>query len=191
MRELSLFSGAGGGVWGSKLLGFTTVGYVESDEYCQKVIAKRIEEGHFSLAPIFSDVRTFISEGYARSYQGMVDVITAGFPCTPFSVAGKRKGNMDERNLWPETLRVIRAVQPQWVLLENAPGLLARHGYFGTILRDVAQSGYNARWLRLSAADAGAPHLRERIWIVCSHADVNGFEGLAANHGEAEFVEVE
>lgn len=166
IRELSLFTGGGGGIWGSKLLDWETVGYVEIDEYCQKIISQRIADEIFDRAPIFSDIRAFISEGYAESYQGLVDVITAGFPCQPFSVAGKRKGRNDERNMWPETIRCIRAVRPKWCLLENVPGLLCKHGYFGTILRDLAESGYDARWDRFSAAEQGAPHRRQRLWIL-------------------------
>ena len=92
MNELSLFSGAGGGLLGTMLLGFRPIGYVEWDDYCQRVLAARIRDGFLSDAPIFGDIKTFISDGYAASYTGLVDVITAGFPCQPFSVAGKRKG---------------------------------------------------------------------------------------------------
>src|SRR3990167_11417581 len=98
MRELSLFSGAGGGLLGSKLLGWNCVGYVESNEYCQKVLRQRIADGFLDAAPIFGDIRKFISEGYAASYQGMVDVVTAGFPCQPFSISGKGFGKDDHRN---------------------------------------------------------------------------------------------
>ena len=87
MKELSLFSGAGGGVLGTQLLGWETIGYVEYNEYCQRVIRQRIEDGYLDEAPIFSDVNAFISEGYADAYKGMVGVISAGFPCQPFSVA--------------------------------------------------------------------------------------------------------
>lgn len=98
LRELSLFSGAGGGVLGSKILGWKTVGYVEWEDYCQKIIAQRIKDGIFDNAPIFGDVRTFTSEGYARKYRGMVDVVSGGFPCQPFSVAGARKAGDDSRD---------------------------------------------------------------------------------------------
>ena len=81
MRELSLFTGAGGGLLGTKLLGWRPVGYVENSEYCQRVIAARIRDGFLEEAPIFGDIRAFIGEGYAESYQGMVDVLSAGFPC--------------------------------------------------------------------------------------------------------------
>jgi DNA (cytosine-5)-methyltransferase 1 len=141
------------------------VGYVENNDYCQKIIAQRIKDGYLPEAPIFGDIRAFLSEGFAASYQGMVDVVSGGFPCQPFSVAGKRKGDLDERNLWPDTLACIRIVQPAFCLLENVPGLLA-HPYFGTILRDLAESGYDARWKVISAAELGAPHRRDRLWIM-------------------------
>ncbi len=112
MNELSLFTGAGGGLLGSRMLGWRTVGYVEWDDYCQRVLAARINDGLLDPAPIFGDVRTFVCDGYAASYQGMVDVVTAGFPCQPFSVAGKRAGEADERNMWPATLDFIRIVRP-------------------------------------------------------------------------------
>lgn len=92
MRELSLFAGAGGGILGSKLLGWTTVGYVEFNEYCQKVLAQRIKDGLIDNAPIFGDIRAFNDCGYASSYQGMVNVVTGGFPCQPFSSCGKQLG---------------------------------------------------------------------------------------------------
>lgn len=92
MRELSLFSGAGGGLLGTKIIGWRTVGYVEIEDYCQRVIKQRIEDGIFDNAPIFSDIRTFNSEGYAEQYKGVVDVISAGFPCQPHSICGKRRG---------------------------------------------------------------------------------------------------
>jgi DNA (cytosine-5)-methyltransferase 1 len=122
-------------------------------------------------APIFGDIRAFIDQGFARSYQGLVDVVTAGFPCQPFSVAGKRQGEMDERNMWPDTMRCIELVRPQWVLLENVPGLLA-HRYFGRILGDLAKAGYDCRWNIISAYEVGAVHQRERLFIV---ANSNGF----------------
>lgn len=175
MRELSLFTGAGGGVLGTHLLGFQCLGYVEYEKYCQKIIAQRIKDGIFNEAPIFGDIRTFVSEGYAKSYQGMVDVVSAGFPCQPFSVAGKREASNDERDMWPATLDVIKAVQPRFCFLENVPGLLSATvddtagrsiHYFGAILRDLAESGYDAKWCVLGADDVGAPHHRKRLWVL-------------------------
>ncbi len=165
MNELSLFTGAGGGLLGSHLLDWRTVGYVEFNEYRQRVLAQRISEGHLDQAPIFSDVRAFISEGYADAYKGLVDVVTAGFPCSPFSVAGRQLGEDDPRNMWPSTIEVIRRVRPRWALLENVPGLLA-NAYIQQIFGNLAEAGYDASWDCLSAADVGAAHLRKRLWIV-------------------------
>jgi len=169
VNELSLFSGAGGGLLATKhLLGWNTIGYVEIDEYCQAVLAQRIEDGYLDPAPIFGDIKKFISEGYAEAYQGMVDVITAGFPCQPFSVAGKGKGETDERNMWPSTWDAIRIIRPRYIMLENVPGLLS-HEYIWTIYDDLASAGYDMQWAIISAKDVGAPHLRKRWWCV-AHA---------------------
>ena len=144
-------------------LGWRTVGYVEWNDYCQRVIKARISDGLLDDAPIWDDVKTF--DG--TPWRGLVDVITAGFPCQPFSVAGKQQAGDDLRNGWPDTIRIIREVQPAWVFLENVPGILAAsHGYFGTVLRELAESGYDVRWRVLSAAEVGAPHKRDRVWIV-------------------------
>lgn len=164
MRELSLFSGAGGGLLGTKLLGFTHCGYVEYDDYCQRVIAQRIKDGFLDEAPIFGDIRTFISEGYADSYKGMVDVVTAGFPCQPFSVAGKQQAEKDERNMWPQTRDVISRVRPRFALLENVPGLF-NHQYIQQIFGSLAEVGYDSKWVPLSASEVGGIHVRERAWI--------------------------
>jgi DNA (cytosine-5)-methyltransferase 1 len=176
MRELSLFSGVGGGLLGSLLLGWRPVGYVEFDGYCQRVIAQRIRDGILPDAPIFGDIRTFVSEGYAASYQGMVDVISGGFPCQPFSVAGKRKGADDERNMWPATIATVRAVRPRYCYFENVPGLL-NSGYFGRIVADLAESGYSVKWRCLSAAELGANHRRNRLWILATNTNGERREG--------------
>jgi DNA (cytosine-5)-methyltransferase 1 len=142
MNELSLFTGAGGGVLGTHhLLGWKTCGYVEWNEYCQRVIAARIADGYLTSAPIFTDVREFVQSGAARQYRGVADVVSAGFPCQPFSVAGKQLAADDERNMWPATRDVIRIVQPASVLLENVPGLVSC-GYLGTVIADLAALGY-------------------------------------------------
>lgn len=165
MRELSLFSGAGGGLQGSLLLGWEPVGYVEWNEYYQRVIAQRITDGILPVAPIFGDVRAFINEGYARAYQGMVDVLSGGFPCQPFSQAGKRLGANDPRNMWPATAECVRIIRPRFCFFENVPGLL-NSGYFGTVVADLAACGYGVRWGVLSACAFGAPHTRERLFIL-------------------------
>jgi len=180
LNHLSLFTGGGGGEWGAKLLDWTTIGYVEIDDYCQRVIRQRILDGYFDEAPIFSDIRAFISEGYAESYQGLVDVLSAGFPCQPFSVAGKQAGESDERNLWPETIECIRIIRPRFAFLENVPGLLA-HRYIQRIFGDLAESGYDCRWKVISAAEVGAPHKRDRLWIL-AYSEQSGWPGLLHGH---------
>lgn len=169
MNELSLFTGVGGGILGSMLLGHRIVGAVEFNEYCCKVLEQRQRDGILERFPIFNtDIRDFIRHGYADLYKGHCDLISAGFPCQPFSVAGKRAGADDPRNMWPATIDTVRAVRPRYCFFENVPGLLAS-GYFERILCDLAESGYDARWRVLSAAEVGAPHLRDRLWIV-AHA---------------------
>lgn len=172
---------------GSKLLRWTTIGYVEYEPYCQKVLKQRIADGILDAAPIFGDIRKFISEGYADAYQGMVDVVTAGFPCQPFSVAGKRQGENDERNLWPETIEVIRRVRPRFAFLENVSALLA-HKYVRRIFGDLAESGYDCRWKIISAAEVGAPHKRDRLWIYC-YSDENRKSVCTINAKASELSE--
>lgn len=169
MNELSLFSGAGGGLLGTKLLGFRPIGYVEWNGYCQAVLAQRIRDGLLEVAPIFGDVREFVKSGAAREYRGFADLVTAGFPCQPFSVAGKKLGADDDRNMWPATRDVIRDVRPAYVLLENVTGLLA--GYGATVLADLAADGFDAEWSVIPASAAGFPHERERLWILASHPE--------------------
>lgn len=178
IKELSLFSGAGGGLLGTThLLGWETVCYVEWDDYAAQVLQARIEDGYLHDAPIWDDVCSF--DG--GPWRGHVDVITAGFPCQPFSVAGAMGASLDERNGWPDTARIIRDIRPQHVYLENVPGLLAgSHGYFGTVLKELASLGYDARWGVLSAADVGAPHRRDRLWIH-GHAD-SDWKPVIAKH---------
>lgn len=153
------------------LLGFNCVGYVEWENYCVRVLEQRIKDGLLSDAPIFHcDIREWIKD-YAASYTGMVDVITGGFPCQPFSVAGKQAGENDPRNMWPQTIEAIRIVRPRYCFLENVPGLRVS-GYFGTVLKDLHQARYDARWITLGADDVGAPHRRKRLWIMAT--DTNG-----------------
>ena len=167
MNALSLFTGGGGCELASHhLLGWTTVGYVEWEDYPQRVLRARIDDGYLPVAPIFGDVKAFIRNGYADAYSGLVDIITAGFPCQPFSVAGKQRGADDERNMWPATLECIRRVRPRFAQLENVPGLV--QPYLHRVLGDLAEIGYDARWSNLSAQAVGANHKRARLWIVAN-----------------------
>jgi|WetSurMetagenome_2_1015567.scaffolds.fasta_scaffold46190_2 DNA (cytosine-5)-methyltransferase 1 len=170
MRELSLFSGAGGGLLASKLLGWTCVGYVENNEYCQKVLRQRIADGILDTAPIFGDIRKFISDGYAESYSGMVDVVSGGFPCQDISSAGTGEGIGGGRSgLWKEMAAVICVVRPKYIFVENSPFLLVRG--FGTVLRDLASMGFDVRWGVLGASGCGGPVERKRIWITGSNKE--------------------
>lgn len=174
-HELALFAGAGGGVLGGNLLGWRTICYVERDPYCISVLKARIKDGHLDDAPIWDDIKSF--DG--RPWAGSVDIISAGFPCQPFSTAGKMRGQADDRNCWPETLRIIDQVRPHWCLLENVPGLLAgHHGYFAQILRDLASRGFAARWDCIPAAAVGAPHHRNRLWILAHTGSLAGHPAL-------------
>lgn len=173
MYELALFAGAGGGLLATKhLLGWRTLGYIECESYCVAVLQARIRDGLLDDAPIWSDVRSFSKHNgqcrrFIRSLASVRDslCITAGFPCQPFSGAGKRLGEKDKRNLWPHTIRIIREIRPRHVLLENTATLLC-FDYIRRIFGDLAASGYDARWRVLSAAEVGAPHKRDRLWIV-------------------------
>ena len=166
MNELSLFTGAGGGLLASKyMLGFKTVGYVEFEGYPQRVLQQRIKDGFLDYAPIYGDIRAFIDYGYAKAYQGMVDVVTGGFPCQPHSVAGKGLGADDPRDMWPATCRVIGITRPKKAFLENVAGLISS-GYIGNVLKDLSEIGYDAKWQTLSAKEVGACHKRERLWLL-------------------------
>lgn len=169
MNELALFAGAGGGILGGKLLGWRTVCAVEIDPYCREILLRRQRDSLLPLFPIWDDVRTFKGQQWNQK----VDIVSAGFPCQPFSTAGRRKGEEDNKNLWPETIRVIREVGPRLVLLENVPGLLS-FDYFGTILGDLAESGFDAEWDVVSASSVGAPHRRERLWVLAYSKGIAG-----------------
>lgn len=183
LRELSLFTGAGGGILGTHLLGWRPIGYVEWDDYCQRVLAARIADGLIPSAPIFGDVREFVQSGAAEQYRGFADVVSAGFPCQPHSVAGKQLGADDPRDMWPATRDCIRLVRPRSVLLENVPGILA--GYAARVIADLAAMGYVGQTGCISAADTGAPHLRKRWWVV-AHANNNGQRQLLQPQRQSE-----
>ncbi|MBP8150013.1 MAG: DNA cytosine methyltransferase [Limnohabitans sp.] len=164
MNELALFAGAGGGILGGHLLGWRTVCAVERDAYAAQVLAQRQNDRILRPFPIWSDVTTF--DG--RPWRGIVDVVSGGFPCQDISSAGKGAGIEGERSgLWNHMRRIIREIRPRRVLVENSPALTSRG--LGKVLGDLAAMGFNAEWGVISAADTGAPHLRERIWIVADH----------------------
>lgn len=162
MKHLGLFEGIGGFSLAARWADWHTPIMVEWDLYCQAVLKK-----NFPYATIFGDIHEF--DG--RPYAGQIDVITGGFPCQPYSHAGKRAGNDDDRALWPQMLRVIREVRPRWVVGENVAGILSMDGgrVLAGILSDLEDAGYSAEIYSIPVVGVGAPHQRERIWIV-AHA---------------------
>lgn len=191
LRVLELFAGAGGGLLSSLILGHEPVAAVEWDPYCCAVLRERAAEGWFPGLQVFEgDVRLFP----ASDWKGRVDCIHAGVPCQPWSVAGKREGKADERNLWPDTIRIIGEVGPRYVLLENVAGIVSwnRGEYLAWILGQLAGLGYDCRWTLLGADQVGAPHRRERWWCLAYATGVHeprsgrtrtGVSGLADSGG--------
>lgn len=164
MKFGSLFSGIGGFDLAMEACGHTVAWQVENDPFCNGIL-----ETHWPEVDRYADIREI-----DWSTMGRPPLICGGFPCQPFSVAGQNRGENDERNLWPETLRAIRELRPRYVFLENVPGLLA-HGYFRRILGDLAEGGYDAVWDTFTAAEVGAPHRRERLFILAYPAS-DGYE---------------
>jgi len=169
MNELALFAGAGGGILGGVLLGWRTVCAVELDAYCRRVLLARQRDGLLARFPIWDDVRTFDGKPWC----GHVDVISGGFPCQDISSAGTGAGLAGGRSgLWSEFARIIGEVRPSRALVENSPALTVRG--LDRVLGDLAALGFDARWGVLGASDVGAPHERERMWIVANAAGCLG-----------------
>jgi DNA (cytosine-5)-methyltransferase 1 len=161
MNELALFAGAGGGILGGHLLGWRTVCAVEWEAYPASVLCARQNDGFLSPFPIWDDVQTF--DG--KPWRGIVDVVSGGFPCQDISAAGKGVGIEGKRSgMWSHMARIIGEVRPQYAFIENSPMLSIRG--LESVLADLAKMGFDAEWGVLSAADVGANHERERIWIV-------------------------
>ena len=164
LRTLDLFSGIGGFSLGLESTGFfETIGFVEKDKFCQKVLKK-----HWSNINIEDDIRNVKGERYAA------DVVTGGFPCQPFSVAGKRKSTADDRYLWDEMLRVIRETKPRWVIGENVEGIVnINEGMvLRQVLNDLENEGFKSQCIIIPASGIGAWHQRKRIWIM-AYSDSN------------------
>jgi len=214
VKHLDLFSGIGGFALACEWAGIETIGFVEIDKYCQKVLKK-----HWPNVPIVEDIRDVetikklvadvsdpstegcvakqpqagitqqeIRETPTRQFSGTGGLhgnspdilITAGFPCQPFSVAGKRQSDRDDRYLWPETLAVIEAVKPTWVLLENVTGII--NLALDTVLSDLEGAGYSYETLVIPACAINAWHRRDRVWIIC-HTTSNGLNDSQAREG--------
>lgn len=172
--HFSLFSGIGGIDLAAEWAGFETIGQVEYAEYQNKVLKK-----HWPDIPRWKDVRDVTRESIIERCGRLPDLISGGFPCQPHSLAGKRKASADERDLWGEFARIICEVKPGWVLAENVAGLRSSEAgrFFGRVLRDMAEMGYHVGWGSWGASDIGAPHRRERIFIVANSMQQRGRGG--------------
>jgi site-specific DNA-cytosine methylase len=163
-KVLDLCSGIGGFTLGHLISGgFETVAFCEINQYCQQVLNLR-----FPHIPIIPDIHDITVESLARIGVGEIDGIIAGLPCPPFSLAGKRQASQDSRNLFGEFKRVLRQIRPKWAIVENVPGLITAEGseFFRSILWQFTSFGFDVEWGIVSAAEVGAVHLRERVWII-------------------------
>ena len=186
MNELALFAGAGGGILGGKLLGWRTVCAVEWEQYPASVLCARQNDGLLENFPIWDDVQTF--DG--KPWRGIVDVVSGGFPCQDISVAGNGDGLDGKRSgMWREMARIIGEVRPRFAFVENSPMLVTRG--LERVLADLTAMGYDSRWGVISAADIGANHRRERIWIVANSNSNKHFWPKPRSNGIQNQVERE
>ncbi len=177
MKHGSLFSGIGGFDLAAEWMGWQNVFHCEMNPFGQRVLAH-----HFPNSKLHEDVTTFPASDYARR----IDILTGGFPCQPYSMAGKRKGKEDERHLWPAMLEVIRGIQPRWVVGENVRGLVNWNDglVFEEVCADLEVIGYSVQPFILPAAAVNAPHRRDRVWFV-AHAN-GSHDGRAARKDASE-----
>ena len=180
LRHLDLFSGIGGFSLGlERTGGFETVAFCEIEPFCQKVLKK-----HWPDVPIYDDVRTLDADGL-----GNVDIITGGYPCQPFSLAGKRDGEEDDRHLWPEMFRIIQAFRPAWVIGENVAGHISMG--LDQVLFDLESADYACQAFVIPACAVDAPHRRDRVWIIAARTDTNTHRQRSHRAGINEQREVE
>ncbi len=206
--HLDLFSGIGGFALAARRAGFRTIGFCEIEPYARAVLGR-----HWPGVPAYPDVRKLCRRVYDCEYDeesgeafcprcltefgecdcigtdqftdenGFPDLITSGTPCQPASLVGKRRGDSDERWLWPDTIRVIGELQPRFALMENPRAILSLDGgsAFRGILGELADFGYDVLWDVIPASALGAGHRRERVWILAAHSDRAGLERHAGN----------
>ena len=175
MNHASLFSGIGGFDLAAEWMGWNNVFNCEWEEFPRQVL-----KHHFPNAIQHGDIK----ELNATAYAGRIDILTGGFPCQPYSLAGKRKGKEDERHLWPEMLRVIRECSPRYVVGENVRGLVGWNGglVFEEVCTDLEAQGYSVQPFVLPACGVGAPHRRDRVWFVAYADHKRGSDG----HGQIQ-----
>jgi DNA (cytosine-5)-methyltransferase 1 len=178
MTHLSLFSGIGGLDLAAEWAGFHTVGQCEWADYPRAVLGK-----HWPGLPRWRDIRTLTKESfYEQTGLRTVDIISGGFPCQPFSVAGKQRGKEDDRYLWPEMLRVIQEIGPRWVIGENVAGIVTLA--LDTVLSDLENIGYTCQAVIIPACAVDAPHRRDRVAIV-SYSNGAGLQTSGAKQQAA------
>lgn len=171
MRVLDLFAGIGGFSLGFERAGLKPVAFCEIDPFCRAVLAK-----HWPDLPVYQDARTLRGEQVLAN-AGTVELVCAGFPCQPHSVAGHRRGGGDDRDMWPDTMRLVREIRPRWFVGENVPGLLST--IYDNVLLDLEGTGYEVETFLMGADAFGAAHRRQRVWII-AHAAGERMEGMRA-----------
>lgn len=167
MQVIDLFAGIGGFSLAAHKLGWETICFCEIGDFACKVLKK-----NFPGIPVHKDIRTLNKEKI-KSYgweEEKPTIITGGFPCQPFSTAGKRSGTKDDRYLWPEMLRIIKEIKPKWIIGENVTGILTMDNgdLFNEICLDLENQGYKVETFVLPAISKGAPHRRDRVWITAN-----------------------
>ena len=184
MRCLSLFSGIGGIDLAAQAVGFEIAAFCEIDPFCRSILHQ-----HWPDVPLYSDVKEVSYDRLERDGRLPIDLVYGGVPCQPASLAGKRQGSRDERWLWPEFLRVVGELRPRWIVAENPVGILSvdHRRAWGAILGTLVELGYRAGWGVWGAADVGAPHRRERVFLLGSRepalADADGSQWRAQAEG--------
>ena len=189
LKILDLFSGLGGFSLGLERTGnFETIAFCDNDKYSNLVLQK-----HWKGVKIYNDVKEITKEKLESDGVELPDIITGGFPCQPFSVAGKQKGTSDDRHLWPEMFRIIQELKPRWVIGENVKGLVNLQDgmVFETVCTDLEGEGYEVRAFNIPAAGVGAPHRRERIWIVAHAKRYNKTDEIRRSYEEERRIQEE
>ena len=187
MNVLDLYSGIGGFSLGLERAGMKTVAFCEIEPYPQAVLRK-----NFPGVPIYDDVRTISAERLATDGIGRVDLVCGGFPCQPFSNAGKRRGKDDDRFLWPEMLRIVQEFQPTWVIGENVAGFIDMA--LCDVSFDLEAAGYEVQSLVIPACAVGLPHRRDRVWIMAHNQEkrpIKGMESVPKGRLPREFGRVD